>query len=227
MTGTIINSIAIIVGATLGIFFHKRMPARVNETIIRGVGLVVFLIGLQMGMDSDNIIIPLISVVLGGIIGEVMNIEGWLERLSQWAERKLKSEGSQFSRGLVAASLVFLVGPMAIIGAINDGLTGNSTILLTKSVLDGITSVALSSSLGIGVAFSAIPVLLYQGCIALAAGLIKDLFSDPVVREMTATGGILIMGIGINILDLLHIRVGNLLPALLVSILIVKLLPIG
>lgn len=226
MTGTIVNAAAIILGAALGILLNKRMSSQITQTIIHGVGLVVFLIGLQMGMDSENVIVPLISIVLGGTFGEIVNIERWLERLSQWAERKLKSEGGQFSRGFVAASLVYLVGPMAILGAINDGLTGDYTILLTKAMLDGITSVALGSSLGIGVAFSAFPVLCYQGSLSLAAGLVRTVFSEPVVREMTATGGILIMGIGLNILEVLHIRVGNLLPALVVTIVIMKALPV-
>lgn len=223
MTGTIVNTAAIVVGGLLGLLLKARLSERVTTTIIHGVGLVVLVIGIEMGLKSDNIILPLLSVVFGGAMGEAINIERWLERISNWAECRLKAERSQFAKGLVAASLVYLVGPMAIVGAINDGLNGDYRILLTKSMLDGITSVAFASSLGIGVAFSSIPVFLYQGSISLAAGFFGNVFSDPVVREMTATGGLLIVGIGMNIMGLSRIRVGNLLPALVVVVVFVKL----
>ncbi len=224
MTGTVFNAAAIAVGAAMGLGLRSRLPERVSTTVISGVGMVVLLIGVQMGLESQNIILPLLSVVIGGAIGEFINIEQWLEKFSQWAETKLRAESSQFSKGFVAASLVYLVGPMAIIGAINDGLNGDYRILLTKSMLDGITSIAFASSLGIGVLFSAVPVFLYQGAMTLGAVVVKGLFSDPVVREMTATGGLLIMGIGINILGLARVRVGNLLPGLLIIVALVKIL---
>ncbi|NLV92857.1 MAG: DUF554 domain-containing protein [Firmicutes bacterium] len=224
MTGTIVNTLAIIVGATLGLLLRSRLPSRVSKTIVHGVGTVTVVLGIDMGLKSQNILIPLLSLVVGGAIGEAIDIQNWLESISSRVESRFKGEKNQFSQGLITASLVYLVGPMAILGAINDGLSGDYQILLTKSMLDGITSIALGSTLGVGVAFSAIPVLIYQGTLSLAADMARTLFTEPVVLEMTATGGFMVLAIGLNILEVTKIRVGNLLPGIVICILLVQVL---
>lgn len=226
MTGTVVNVVAIVVGGLIGMAVKQRITRQMNTTIIHAVGLVVALIGIQMALASTNIILPLVSLVIGGILGEYWDLERRLEDFSKWAEQALKSRESNFSQGFVASSLLFIVGPMAIVGSIADGLNGDYRILLTKAMLDGISSVAFASSLGAGVLFSTIPVFFYQGALTVGADFISQFFSDPVINEMTAAGGLLMLGLSINMLGLQKIRVGNLLPALVVIVILVKLLPL-
>lgn len=192
------------------------------ETVLQGVGLAVFLVGLQMSLETANVLLPLFSLALGAVIGEAVGLEARLERVGQWLQGRTAhlDPGGRVNEGFVTATLLFLVGPMAIVGAINDGLLGDSALLITKSVLDGISAMALASTLGVGVALSAGPLLLYQGSITLAAGAAQALFTDVVIQEMTATGGLLVVGIGLNLLRLGTLRVANLLPALVVVILL-------
>jgi len=219
VVGTTINFIAIIIGGLIGVLFGKILPDRLKITVIQGVALTVLIIGLQMALKTNNIIIVLASLVIGGIIGEVIDIEARLNALGKYLEGRLSQNGEgQFSKGFVTTSLIFCVGAMAIVGALEDGLNGNHSILLAKSALDGITALIFASSMGIGVIFAAVPVLVYQGGIALFAGLLNGVLSDPVVVEMSATGGLLIFGIGITMLGIKEIKVGNLLPGIVVSI---------
>jgi uncharacterized protein len=228
VTGTILNVVTVLIGAVIGTVLGGRMPERVRETVMNGLGLLTFVIGLQMALTTQNMLIVLASILLGGMIGETLNIQAGLDRLGQMLEARFArgGEAGTFTRGFVTASLVFCVGPMAILGSIQDGLLGDHNLLAIKSTLDGFAGLAFSSTLGIGVAFAAIPVLVYQGAIAGVAMLLGTALGavtreTPWVIEMTATGGVLIMGISLLLLNVKQVRVANLLPAVVIAPLIV------
>lgn len=220
MLGTIVNTIAILFGGILGLLFGKALPNKMKNTVIQGIGLAVLLIGISMALKTQNTLVIIASLVLGGIVGELIDIEYRLHQLGQVLERRLSknSEGALFTKAFVTASLIYCVGAMAIMGALESGLSGNHTILYAKSMLDGISAVVFASSMGIGVLASAIPVFLYQGILTLSAGLLQGVLSSQVITEMGATGGLLIVGIGLNILEIKEIKVGNLLPGLFFAI---------
>lgn len=224
MLGTIVNSAAIIVGTFLGILLKTGIPDRIKHTIMQGIGLSVVLIGLSMAMKTQNAIIVILSMVIGGIIGEVFGIEDRLKNTGKWLEERVGQNQGDFTKGFVTTSLIFCVGAMAIMGALESGLTGNHTTLFAKSALDGITSIVFASSMGMGVAFSALPVFIYQGLITLTAASMKVFLTDAIIREMTATGGVLILGIGLNILEITKIKVGNMLPAIIGAVFLTALM---
>lgn len=218
MLGTIVNSIAIILGSLLGIIIKRGIKDQYKKIIMDGVGLTVIIIGIMGGIKSENIILAIISIALGSIIGEIIGIENKLNSLGNSLEKKFGKNDSNFSKGFVTASLVYCVGAMAIVGSLESGLLGNHNTLFAKSVLDGISSIIFASTLGIGVAFSSIAVFIYQGLITLLATYLKDLLTSEVILEMSAVGGILIMAIGINILEMKKIKVGNMLPAIFIPL---------
>lgn len=220
MLGTIVNSVAIIIGALLGNLIGNRFSENIKSTVLQGIALTVMVIGISMAISTENMLIITLSIVTGGIIGELLRIENHLDSLGQRLEARYAKDDSDFTQAFVSASLLYCVGAMAVMGAIESGLTGNHSILFVKSILDGVTAIIFSSSLGIGVAFSALPVFLYQGIITLAASSVKNLLSDGIIREMSATGGVLILGLGLNMLEIkMNIKVGNLLPAIFTAIL--------
>lgn len=219
MLGTIVNSTTIIVGTILGVLLNKGIKEEYKSTIMDGVSLAVILIGIMGALDTENVILMIISLVVGSIIGEAVKIEKKLDNLGNTLEKKLGKGDSNFSKGFVTASLVFCVGAMAIVGALESGLRGNHSTLFAKSVLDGISSIIFASTLGIGVGFSAATVLLYQGSITLLASSAKELLTPEVINEMSAVGGLLIAAIGINLLGLRKIKVGNMLPAIFIPLL--------
>ncbi len=225
MVGTFVNAAAIILGTLAGMIFKKGIPERVRRTILHGIGLAVILIGLQMSLQTRQVLVVVISLVLGGLTGELLNIEGGLERLGQWLESKVGGTQRDMGKAFVTTSLIYCVGAMAIMGSIEDGLYNNPGILLTKAALDGISAIVFASTMGPGVAFSAFPVLVYQGSITLLAAHVKGFLSAAAVAEMSATGGLLIVGIGLNILNIVEIKVGNLLPAIFYAIPLAFLLP--
>jgi uncharacterized protein len=220
MLGTIVNTLAIIGGALVGISFRKGFPEKIKSTVIQGIGLAILLIGMEMALKTQNPLIIISSLVVGGILGEIIDIENRLENLGKWMESKFSkgNQSGEFTKAFVSASLIYCVGAMAIMGSLDSGLRGNHQILYAKSLLDGISSVVFASSMGIGVAVSAIPVFLYQGAITLSASYLQGILSADVIREMSATGGLLILGIGLNILQIQKIRVGNLLPAIFAAV---------
>ncbi|MFW6022841.1 MAG: DUF554 domain-containing protein [Halanaerobiaceae bacterium] len=220
MNGSIVNFFAILAGSILGVLFKGKFPKKILVTIMHGLGLAVILIGLQMALKTENMLIVIFSLVLGGIVGEIIDIEKRLNNIGEYIKRKFNSEDDLFVQGFVQSSLVFCVGAMAIMGSIQDGLNNDPTILFNKSILDGFASIAFSATSGIGVAFSAIPVLLYQGGITILASFVEKYLTVPMITEMTAVGGLLILGIGLNIMGIGKIKVGNLLPALVFSIIL-------
>lgn len=224
MLGTVVNAIAVIAGAMLGTLLKGGVPERFKSIIMQGVSLTVILIGLSMAIKTRNTLVVVLSIVTGGLLGEVLQIEDWLNAMGRKLESRFGGNDGNFTKGFVTASLVYCVGAMAIMGSLESGLTGHHNTLFVKSVLDGITSVVFASSMGVGVAFAAIPVFLYQGGITLAASIVKPLLTAAIIREMTATGGLLIFAIGLNMLfDKLRIKVGNLLPAIFVAIIFTAL----
>lgn len=227
MEGTIVNAIAVAAGGLAGVALRHRFPERVRETVMAGIGLATLIIGFQMALQTGNVLIIIASLVLGGIIGEAIHIEDGIETLGRWAERVY---GSQTNEGTVAAafvtsSLLFCVGPMTVLGAIQDGLGQTPVLLYTKSLLDGISAIAIGAALGAGVLLSAGTVLVYQGALTLAAGALHGAMTQEMTRELTATGGALIIGLGLGILRVRKVRVGNMLPALVVSVLLTAGLP--
>lgn len=218
MLGTIVNAIAIILGAFVGILIKKGIKEKYKSTIMDGIGLSVVIIGIMGGIKANNIILAIASIVVGSIIGEMIDIDLKLDHLGLTMEKSFGKGDSNFSKGFVTASLVYCIGAMAIVGSLESGLSGNHETLFAKSILDGITAVIFASTLGIGVAFSAIPVFIYQGAITLLANVVKDLLTPEVINEMSAVGGILILAIGINILGIKKIKVANMLPAIFIPL---------
>jgi len=221
LLGTIVNSLSIIIGSLMGYFLKNQFSDDIKSTIMQGLSLTVMLIGISMSIKTKNLLVVTLSIVTGAIIGEVLKIEEGLNKIGGQLEKRFSNNEGEFTKAFVTASLVYCVGAMAIMGSIESGLNGNHSILLVKSILDGVSSIVFTSSLGIGVAFASIPVFIYQGAITLSAKFIKAYLNDDVIREMTATGGLLIFGIGINMLSgNSRIKVGNLLPAIFTVIFI-------
>ena len=232
LLGSFLNALLIIIGALIGRLF-QNIPEKIKETALSIIGLAVAVLGIQMGFESKNFIIVIISLVVGAVIGEWLDLERLFNRFGQWIEYKLsrgkerKSNGS-IAEGFVTASLIFVIGSMAILGALDSGIRNDHNVLITKGIIDGFTSIILASTLGIGVLLSAFPVFVYQGTIALLAGVISmyipDAALDLFIQEMTATGGVMIMAIGLNIAGLTKIRVANLLPGVAIVGIIVMIL---
>lgn len=218
--GTIVNTIAVILGSLIGLLLHKNLPEKIKAIVLQGIGLSTLLIGMQMALKVENLLVLIFSVLIGGIIGEIVKLDIFLENLSNSLKTKVKSNNANFTEGLVTAFLIFCIGSMTIIGAINEGLKADRTLLLTKSILDGFTSIALASTYGVGVLFSSIPLFIYQSSLTLLAVQFQNLFSNIVINQLTATGGVLILGIGFNLLEIKKIKVTNLLPALLIVIIL-------
>ncbi|KQL46897.1 hypothetical protein AN963_18590 [Brevibacillus choshinensis] len=221
LLGTLVNAAAIIVGALLGRLL-SRIPDSIRQTVMQGIGLAVILLGIKMSLGTENFLLMIVSVVLGAIIGELIGIEKGLNRLGQWLERKLggNKQGS-VATGFVTATLVYCIGAMGVLGAMDSGLRDNHDILYTKALIDGFSAIIFSSTLGIGVLFSAVPVFVYQGLIALLSTQIYNVVSqttlDAMLVELTAVGGLMIIAIGINILEIRKINVANMLPALVIA----------
>ena len=219
MIGTIVNTVSIIFGGSVGTFLGDKLAKRYKETVMQGITLAVLLLGLKMALGTQNPTIVIFSLLLGALAGETIRIEKKLNQFGAWLEKKFKGQGS-IAEGFVQCSLLYCVGAMAIMGAIQDGLQQDPTTLYAKSLLDGFSAIAFSSTLGIGVVLSAIPVLIYQGSITLLASWVQILLTEEVIIEMTATGGLLIVAIALNMFDLTEIKVGNLLPAIFVAVIL-------
>ncbi len=217
MLGVIVNTLAVIVGGSLGLLLKKGIPERVSAAVMAALGLCTIYIGIDGVLQGSNTIVLIVSMVLGTIVGTFLNIDGAINRLGKFAERKLKREDGKTSvaEGFMTASLLFCVGAMTIVGSLNAGLNGDNKILFTKSVLDLISSCMLASSLGIGVLFSSLFVLAYQGALVLLAGLLQSVLTDAaLIAEITCAGSLMILGLGLNILGITKIKVADQLPAI-------------
>ncbi len=232
MLGTFINVAAILIGGFIGLTVGHKIPLKFRQTIVSGMGLFTLAYGVYLFTETQNMLIPLGALILGTMVGEWLKLEERLENLGAIlqakfspAESSASADAQRFIVGFVTASLMFCIGPMAILGSIQDGISGNFEMLAIKSLLDGIMSIAFASTLGVGVMFSALIVLIYQGSISLLSGWIGQGFSEAVVAEMTATGGVILIGIAIsNMLQIKKIRTGSFLPALFLVVLIVLIL---
>lgn len=228
MLGPIVNAITIIVCALIGTFLVRGIPHRFEEIIHKAIGLSVIFVGIAGALDNERVIILILSMVLGSLLGELINIDKGMNIIGEWAERKFTKAGKKsavhplpenetsgsFSKGFVAASILFCTGSMAIVGAMQSGLAGDHEMLFAKSILDGTISIVFASSMGIGVAFSAVPVLIYEGLIALASGFLGDWLTAEIITEMSAVGSLVIAAIGFNFLDIKQIKVANMIPAI-------------
>ncbi len=221
MTGTLINALTVLIGGSLGTFLGNRFPARMQETTFASLGLFTLVIGITSALVTGNPLIVLGSLLIGGLMGEAMQLDARLERFGEWLRHRLVKEqsggGARFVEGFVTASLVFCVGPLTIQGAIEDGLMGDYTKLAIKSMLDGFAALAFATTLGPGVLASILVILGFQGGLSLLAGLGANFFTDPMINELTATGGVVLLAISFRLLDLKEIRAANLLPALFVA----------
>lgn len=212
--GSIVNALAIIGGSLIGCWLQSRFPERIRAIVFQGLGLCVLLIGIQMSLKVENILIVIFAVLLGGITGELIRLDTLFERLGNRFKKMIGSKNAKFTDGLITASLIYCIGAMAIIGSLEEGMRGDPTVLFTKSILDGFASIALAASYGSGVLFSFIPVFLYQGILTIGANYFQQYFSELMISQVTACGGLLVVGIGINLLELTEIKLANLLPAL-------------
>jgi uncharacterized protein len=227
-SGTWINIVTVLLGTALGLFLQGRLPVRMQQVITQAIGLLTIFIGLSMatslnevqGGRIDGVILGLLALVIGGLLGEWWQLEALLEAAGSWLKRRFKGKGS-FTEGFVAASLLFCVGPLALIGSLNNGLTGDNTLLTLKASMDGLAAIALTSSFGIGVGFSALSLLIYQGGISLGAGVLAQNLPDPAtaptVLLATGVGGLMIVGLGFSLLEVARVRVASFLPALLLA----------
>ncbi len=228
LLGTLVNGLFIVIGTLLGKLLN-RIPEGMKVTVLSAIGLSVMVLGLQMGLKSENFLIVIISLVVGAVMGELLKLEERLNDLGLWLESKVGSSGKgSIAEGFVTATLIFVIGAMAIIGALDSGIRGDHDILFTKALIDGFTALILTTTLGIGVIFSAIPVVLYEGLIALFATQIDQFvpkaLMDQFIVEMTATGGIMIFAIGLNLTGITKIKAANLLPGIVVTGIVVTIL---
>lgn len=226
--GTLVNSAAIVVGAVAGTLLRRGIPAAWKETILAAMELCVTVIGMKMAQGSAHLVLVVVSLALGALVGEALDLDGRLTRFGQWLQRRLlgnrsAATGSSLGEAFVSASLLFCIGAMAIVGAIEDGLAGNHEILFAKASLDGVISVVLASTLGIGVALSAVSVLVYQGAITLLSFWMQQFLTEAVIGEISATGGVMILAIGLNLLGVTKIRLANLIPGLAVLVLLAEI----
>lgn len=226
LTGTIVNSLTIIAGTVVGLLLGKFIPDRFNDAISKGIALCVLYIGVDGMLAGENALISILSIVLGVILGELLRLDDRIRSLGDWVERRFagKHTKGSISEGFVSASLLFCVGAMAIMGALDSGLLRDHSTLYAKSTLDGITSIVYSSTMGVGVALSAIPIFLYQGAIALGASFIEPFLTPVVIEEMKCVGSILIVGLSLNLLGLTKIKVMNYVPAVFLPILLCRFL---
>jgi len=226
--GTVVNTIAIIVGSAVGLLVKGGIPQRVRDTVMQTLGLAVIIIGIsgalqgiysineQGRLDREHVMLMILSLVIGGIIGELLDLESKLERMATWFKNIFRSKDSNFIQGFVSTTLLYCVGAMAIVGSLEDGLLGNPATLYAKSILDGISAVIFAATLGPGVLFSAFPVAVYQGSITILADMIRPWLTDIVISQTSLTGSVLIFAIGINLLEIKKINVANMLPAILI-----------
>jgi len=221
MLGPVVNAVVVVICSFAGTFIIRGIPERIEEILRNAIGLSVIFIGIKGAFDNQNILLLIMSTVIGAVAGEIIDIDKWMNKLGRWAESKLVKNNQtvakhSFSKGFVSATILFCTGSMAIVGSLQSGLQGNHQILFTKSVMDGSMSIVFGASLGIGTAFSAIPILIYQGGIALASSYIRGLLTPEIIREMSAVGSLIISGIGFNFLGVKEIKVANLIPAMFI-----------
>lgn len=217
MLGTLVNAGAVAIGSLLGLCINTRLPKRITGIAFQAIGLFTLILGVTMALETRNFIIMILSIVSGSIIGEGLDLDMQVTKLGNWLKRRLGASHENFSEGFVTAFLLYCMGSMTILGAIEEGLGDEPNLLLAKSILDGVSSIALAATLGIGVLFSVLPLLAYQGGLTLFAGSLQQVLTNMVIDEISAVGGILLLGLGITLLEIKQIKVLNMLPSLLIA----------
>lgn len=225
MLGTIVNVIAVIVGGSIGLLLNKKLPDRFVKIFFQVVGLFTLFLGFSMAMETTHVLQMILALITGAVIGEALNLDLRMERMSNKLKLRLKVGNEKFTEGLLTAFLLYCMGSLTILGAIEEGMGGSPNLLLIKSLMDGVSSIALASGLGVGVVFSAIPLLIYQGGITLLAMGFGEFIPPIYVSELSAVGGILLIGLGINVLEIKKIKVMNMLPALVMIVILLWLIP--
>ena len=221
--GTIVNVATVLAGTVIGLVAGRFVPERVRVTVLDALGLLTIVIGVSNGLESHNFVFPVVALLLGGIVGELLRIEDRLAGIGERLRQRVKGDEHSFVEGFVAASLLFCVGPLTILGSISDGLGEGSQELIVKAALDGMVAIVFASTLGVGVGFSALTVLVVQGLLTLGAGWADTVLTERMIDEMSATGGVMLMGIGVRLLELKAVRVASLLPGLVVAPVLVSL----
>ncbi len=220
MYGTLVNVLAVIIGSIIGLIIHSRLPKKISDTAFHGIGLFTIVLGITMAIKTNNFLIMIVSIVLGSVLGEIVDIEKRINNFGEFLKQKLKTRNERFSEGFVTAFLLYCMGSMTILGSIEEGLTGIPDLLVAKSALDGFSSIVLAATMGIGVLFSFIPLLIYQGGLTLFASNMQTVFTEVMINELTAVGGIILLGLGITILDIKKIRILNMLPSLVIVVIL-------
>lgn len=218
--GTLVNTLAVLIGSIAGLLLQHRLPEHVRTICFQGLGLCTLLIGVQMALQVENILILIFSILLGGIAGESLHLHDRLAKLGDTIKHQVRIGSERFTDGLITAFLLFCVGSLTIVGALEEGLTGDASLIYTKSVLDGFASVVLAATYGWGVLFSALPLLLFQSSITLSAELLQPYLSELVIHQLSATGGVIIIGLGINLLEIKSLKITNMLPSLPIVVLL-------
>jgi len=219
MTGTIVNVATVLIGSTIGILLKSKLPEKLIRIVFQSLGLFTLTLGFIMAVKANDLLIIVFSLVIGAIIGEMLDLEKMIDVLAEKMKKKIKIKDEKFSEGLLTAFLLFCMGSMTILGAFEEGMKNDPSLLITKAVMDGFAAIALASAFGIGVGFSVVPLLIYQGGLTLFAGYLGGFFSEVMISELTAVGGTLLIGLGINILEIKKIKIFNILPALILVVL--------
>ena len=219
--GTLVNVGAVIIGTIIGVIVQSRLPQKIVKIIFQVMGLFTLLLGFSMALKMEHFILGIAALVIGAVIGEWIDLDRYMNQFSQWVKSKFKMKNEKFSDGFVTAFLLYCMGSLTILGAIEEGMNNNADLLLMKSMMDGFSSIALASAMGIGVGFSAIPLFIYQGGLTLFAGALGDFFTDTIITELSAVGGVLLIGLGINILEIKKLRVLNMIPSLIIIVILI------
>lgn len=224
ITGTLVNVATVLAGGILGLLIGNRLPDRIKEMFFQGIGLFTLLLGIMMGMKTANPLVLVLAMITGGLLGEWWRLDRGMERMADRLKTRTGMESAHFTEGLVTAFLLFCMGSMTILGALEEGLGHPPALLITKSLMDGLSAIALTATLGVGVVFSVLPLLLYQGGLTWLAFHLEPFLTDPLIQEMTAAGGLILIGLGLQILQIRQFRILNFLPSLITAILITLLM---
>ena len=221
MIGTIVNVGAILIGGTIGLLLRKKLPKNIVTIVFQALGLFTIALGVYMSLKGNEFLLIVFSLVIGSVLGEWINIEHYIKIFGNRIKQIIKTKNEKFTEGLITAFLLYCMGSMTILGAFEEGIHQDPTLLLTKSVMDGFSAIALASALGVGVLFSVVPLFLYQGGLTLFAVYLHDSFTDVYINQITAVGGILLIGLGINILEIKSLRILNMIPSLIIIVILV------
>ena len=225
MIGTLVNTAAVVAGGVIGLLFRDKLPEKYMTIFFQAIGLFTMYLGISLALEAQQVFYVVLALIIGSLTGEALNLEARMERGSQWLKKKFRFKNERFSEGLLTAFLLYCMGSLTVIGSVTEGLGGGAKILFIKSLMDGVSSIALASAMGVGVVFSAVPLLIYQGGITLLSMWLGDIIPPEIITDVSAVGGILLIGLSITILQIKKIRVMNMLPALVVVVVLLLLLP--